>query len=135
MHPKKSENYEWALDTLRKEITRLEAGVKVLSCGSPIKQAVGMGFAGGSKGNGRGRIKHAICFKCGGEGHISRHCKTKPKNVSTDDKEKAAVALAKYNEAPARKAWLEEKKEEKRTSLGAFPSFTAQGVLEEEEYS
>ena len=48
--------------------------------------------------------------------------------------------MEKYNESPARNAWLEEKKkeeskkEEKRTNFGAISGFTVQGVLEEDEY-
>ena len=118
----------------------LEDVNKVLSRGSSTKPAVGMGFAGGSAGGSksqdRGRFGQAVCFKCGATGHISRRCCINPQNISKDDKENAAAALEKYNESPARKAWLEEKKKEgeKRTNFGAISCFKAQGVLTEDKF-
>lgn len=77
--------------SLRKEMTRLEEGVKMLNKGSQVKPAVGRvagNSAGGSKSQERGRIRQAVCFKCGGDGHISLQCRTKPQNVSKEDIEK-----------------------------------------------
>ena len=59
-------------------------------------------------------------------------CRANPKEISQEGKEK-------YKASPARKAWLEERKQEgkdreKRTNFGAISGFTAQGVLSEDEY-